>query len=75
MNNIVYYKMMADIEKLCLPVNNYLPPLGAGGLQGRPHGLELGRQSAAIISPLTINTGFEYFIHLMFEYCLTIVAL
>lgn len=42
--------MMADIEKLCLPVNNYLPPLGAGGLQGRPHGLELGRQSAAIIS-------------------------
>lgn len=44
---------------LCLPINNYLPPLGAGGLQGRPHGLELGRQSAAIISPLTIKTGFE----------------
>ena len=49
---------------LCLPINNYLPPLGAGGLQGRPHGLELGRQSAAIISPLTIKTGFEYFINL-----------
>ena len=52
---------------LCLPINNYLPPLGAGGLQGRPHGLELGRQSAAIISPLTIKTGFEYFINLLFN--------
>lgn len=59
---------------LCLPINNYLPPLGAGGLQGRPHGLELGRQSAAIISPLTIKTGFEYFINLLFKYCLIAIS-
>lgn len=40
----------------------YFPPLGAGGLQGRPQGFELGRQSAAIISPHTRKVGFEYFI-------------
>ena len=49
-----------------MSVHSYLPPLGAGGLQGRPQGFALGRQSAAIISPLTRKEGLEYFIDFKF---------